>query len=1100
MSTGFDLWGCAMNSVKKSVCLTISFAAGFLFLLLGVGSEKSFAVPQSGPVASVSVSPGELSFGIPTGTPAPLTSAQPVTVSITGSGQATLSNFSITGGAYAGDFTIAGNTCLAAQTAPTTCQISVQFTSTQAAGVLETAMLSFTSSTQTGALTVPLNGAYGAIELFSSIDINPSLITGSSWTQNPPNAGYSVQSNTINLTCPASGVTATLSSTPDGLSNVFQDNTIQVADTINGATTTTTNVCFGGDTNFQGFTGFPTGTTNCFQPSYESAAVGFLGEDPELVTGLIAMYGVSPVNLQNANSLYPPVLSSGTQAVSFQLTDAGGDLGAGTVHLVTNCSLAGITPGGNITGNPISSSPTQTYTFDSAPGQNISLENSVTAASGATFTPGIVPIVTDIAVPQQLFSQLVQNTSAAPSVCFRLSSELDYTVTPPAPMCKGFLIQCFNPADGTTTGDNCDPTSVNEVRNLYYATQFSSPDGPVNGFNFLYGPVGNPPADACSNVVPGGSCANGTGPGILMGGDNWLCATSGSPCPAAATTQTPVNPPTYSASNCTLTGSLAGALCPLDLLTEFEGAADMRGGSTTTGSNSVLVPVANMPLPTATAAIANQNTYGWIHGSSSISATFTSNEATYPAGGNIPSANGFAPATAAPPMSLTYGISTWPVLPDTTYPVVGDLTNANTNTSLTTPFCNTGGATPPTFPSAGSFNGLSDGMYNLHYFTTDCAFAEGLIFNPTGSALTSPTANWASFPFVTIGIDNVAPQVSSCTAAPSPVYNGWYNGNFSQSCTVTDQYTAGISGSGFLPLVANSIQGSPSEMVSVNTNAPANAVTVGAFATAVPANPTPGCDLAGNCVPVSTGPYNFDLQPPTIIGPTLSASGPYYVNGPPVTVTFTCSDGVGSGIASCTGNGPASSGGTLNTSTPGNFTFTVTAIDNVGNKTTSSVPYTVSTAPAADVAVGDIPVRLSIRRGTTGIYYPWAIDLSSNTANNVVVTSTFTVSNKVLSGSLTGSYSVVGCSKSGCNSGMKGGTSCSVNTTVGSSTTVAVLTCNVGQLMSISKLQGVLLGINIPTLSTANPNTTFSSVTTVTSDDDPNSKNNSVTETYIVTK
>jgi hypothetical protein len=95
---------------------------------------------------------------------------------------------------------------------------------------------------------------------------------------------------------------------------------------------------------------------------------------------------------------------------------------------------------------------------------------------------------------------------------------------------------------------------------------------------------------------------------------------------------------------------------------------------------------------------------------------------------------------------------------------------------------------------------------------------------------------------------------------------------------------------------------------------------------------------------------------------------------------------------------------------------------------------------------------------------------------------------------------VVGCSKSGCNSGMKGGTSCSVNTTVGSSTTVAVLTCNVGQLMSISKLQGVLLGINIPTLSTANPNTTFSSVTTVTSDDDPNSKNNSVTETYIVTK
>ena len=138
--------------------------------------------------------------------------------------------------------------------------------------------------------------------------------------------------------------------------------------------------------------------------------------------------------------------------------------------------------------------------------------------------------------------------------------------------------------------------------------------------------------------------------------------------------------------------------------------------------------------------------------------------------------------------------------------------------------------------------------------------------------------------------------------------------------------------------------------------------------------------------------------------------------------------------------------------------------------------YTVSTAPSADVAVGDIPIRLSIKRGTTGIYYPWAIDLSSNSANNVVVTSTFTVPNNVLNGSITGSYSVVSCSGFGCSSGMKGGTACSVSTTV-SGNTVAVVTCNVGSLMSISKLQGVVMGINIPTLSTATANTTFSSVT-----------------------
>jgi hypothetical protein len=1082
-----------MNSLKTNFRLMV--VAVLMLLVLALA-------PQNLMAQTVSVAPGDLSFGIPTGTPLPLTTTDLVTVSVTGTGQATLSDFAISGGQYAGDFTVNGNTCLTPQTAPTTCQVGVQFTSTQAAGVLETATLTFSSSTQTAPISVPLNGAFGAIKLFGPININPSLISGVTWTQNPPTAGYTVQGTNVNLSCPGTP-TAVLSSTPDGLSNVFQDNTITVANTINNATVPTTNVCYGGDTNFQGYTGFPTGTTNCFEPSYESAAAGLIGQDPDLVPGLVATYGVAPLNLQSAtaNPLYPPVLGAGPQALAVQLTDAGGDLGAATLHLVTNCSLAGLTPGGSITGNPISSNPTQTYTFDSAPGQTISLENSVAAATGATFNPGIVPIVTNIAVPQQLFSQLVQNTSAAPAVCFRMASELDYSVAPPAPMCKGFLIQCFNPGDGTTTGDNCDPTSVNEVRNLYYSAQFATPDGPVNGFNFLYGPVGSPAADACSNVVPGGSCAGGTGPGMLMGGDNWTQLQCSSPPCTQPTTTTPPSPPTYSAANCTLTGSLAGALCPLDILTEFEGAADLKGGSTTNGTNSILVPVANMPLPTATASVTGQNAYGWIKGSSTISASFTSNAATYPGTGNIPQANGFTPATAAPPFSLTYGLTTWPSLPDTTHPVVGDLTNSNSNTILTTPFCNSGGVTPPAFPSAGSFSGLSDGIYNLHYFTTDCAFTEGLVFNPQGAQLTNPTANWASFPFVTVGVDNAAPQVTSCGPPPAPVYNGWYNANFSESCTVTDQYSAGVSGSGFLPLLASSIQGSPSEIVTVTTNAPGHAVSLGVNAVPAPASPTPGCDLAGNCVPVSAGPFNFDLQAPTITGPTLSAPGPYYVNGPPVTVTFGCSDGAGSGIASCTGSGPASSGGIVNTSSAGTYTFTVTAIDNVGNKTTSPVQYTVSVAPSADLWVFDIPLPLGIAQNSTGKYGAWVVDLSSNTANNVVVTSTFTVPDKVLNGNLTASFALVSCNlKTGCNSIPNSGSSCSVNTTVGSSTTTAIVTCNVGQLVSVSKLEGVGIMVNIPILSTAPVNTKFSSVTTVTSDNDPNSSNNSVPQSYVVLK
>src|SRR5580700_9026343 len=227
---------------RRMVCFVL------LFFALAIANQVSVA-------QTVSVSPGDLSFGIPTGTPAPLTSTDLITVNVTGTGQATLSNFGIAG-QNSVDFTFNGNTCLTQQTAPTTCQVGVQFTSTKPAGTLETATLSFSSSTQTAPITVPLNGAYGAIKLFGSININPSLISGVTWTQNPPTAGYTVQGTNVNLSCPGSP-TAVLSSTPDGLSNVFQDNTITVANTINNATVPTTNVCYGGDTNFQGYTGFP---------------------------------------------------------------------------------------------------------------------------------------------------------------------------------------------------------------------------------------------------------------------------------------------------------------------------------------------------------------------------------------------------------------------------------------------------------------------------------------------------------------------------------------------------------------------------------------------------------------------------------------------------------------------------------------------------------------------------------------------------------------------------------------------------------------------------------------------------------------------------
>jgi hypothetical protein len=903
---------------------------------------------QSLHAQTVSISPGELSFGIPTGTPPPLSSTETITVNLTGSGPVTLGGFSITGGTYAGDFTFNGNSCLSPLTAPTTCTVGIQFTSTQPAGVLETATLSFTASTQNSPVTVPLNGAYGAIQLFDSIDINSSLNSGLTWTDNPPTGGYNVQTTNLNLSCPAE-VTATLSSSPDGSGNVFQDNTIQFINTVGQTTTTTTNVCVGGNPNFLGYTGFPPGSTNCFSTSYGSAAKNYLGQDPNLATypvsggalgSFVATYGVSPFSV--ASLLTPGSDNTNQQqSITVDLQDAGGYLGAATLHLVTNCTPAGITPGGTVTGNPVSpsnpSSLTQTYALDSSPGQNISIVDSTAQNPPVS---GAVPSVTDIGIPQQLFYQLVSGTSAAPAVCLRLSGELDSFGNP---MCKGFFIQCT--LYGSTSGANCDPTSPSTTRALYDAAQFASPDAPVNGFNFLYGPVGTPAADACSyflNGVSGAACAQNTGAGMLMGSDNWLCAPGQSaPCtPLEPNTSTATTPATYAASNCQLTGSVSGDLCPLDTLTQLKGAADLAPGGTTSGKNSIFIPVANMPLPSTAISNSTFQSNGWVQVPNTASLNFTANPATYSPQAVNPPANTFV---AAPTYSVTYGITAANVaIPDSTYPVPGDTTvfNPTASANFVSPICSNSTSSSFTTPTV-NLTTPQDGIYNLHFFTTDCALTEELLFNPQGSALTDPTANWASFRYIPFGVDTVAPTFT-CN---SPNSNVWYNSNQTVSCTVTDQnYVAGVSGSGFLP-VTSGIQGSQSEALAVSTSVPANGVN-----SAAPTNTLQACDLANNCVAVSAGPFKIDLQAPTIAGPSLSSGGPYYLNGSPVTVTYSCSDGAGSGIASCTatdslsggGTTSISSGGTITNSAVGNYTITVTAIDNAGNQTTSSLPYTVT--------------------------------------------------------------------------------------------------------------------------------------------------------------
>ena len=757
-----------------------------------------------------------------------------------------------------------------------------------------------------------MNGAFGAIEIFGALNINPSLFQGTTWTNNPATAGNPVSTNTIALSCPATApaIIARLSSTPDGNGQVFQDNTMRIVNTpTGGSATTTLNVCRGGDAQFQDFTGFPQNTTNCFQPAYESAASHYIGQNPDLATApvgqgqpgsFIATYGVPVIDISS-------FLTTGTQSLTVELDDAGGDLGAAALHLVTNCTLAGTVPGGSITGNPVNtndpSSQTQTFTFDNGGGQNIGFTTSTSTAQQAgtvTIPNGTVPIVTDIGIPQNLFAQLVKGKSAAPAVCLRLTGETDPFGQP---MCKGYLIQCQSPGvNGTVSGDNCVP-DASTARNLLDIARFESPDAPANGTNFL--------GTACSFATSGTNCASTNlsaatptliGPGMLLGSDGWLCAPGTAGGALTTCTSVELNTHTtntgsnYDAANCVLTGSLTGDLCPLNTLTQFEGAADPVHGSTTSGKNSIFVPVVNMPLPyTTTTTTPAVNGAGWVN-NTAVTVNFTSNAANYTA--TTPAANGF---TQASPYSLTYGITpaSSPV-PDTTYPVSNDTTNwapgVNQNFGAPTPPSTTSlplcpGSIPLSFPSSAALVEAS-GIYNLHYFTTDCALSEELLFNPQGTQLTDPTANWASFRTLSFGVDNSAPVLAACTLTPSAPNgsNSWYTTGASASCSASDDL------SGFAP--GSPVTNTNGTVLKGSLSGTQTGSTTGTGATAqIPAITIN--DLAGN-TSNAQGPF---ATPIDNTAPTFSAkfnvSGTNFTVGQNVIGTFTCADAGGSGVATC---------------------------------------------------------------------------------------------------------------------------------------------------------------------------------------------------------
>lgn len=203
------------------------------------------------------------------------------------------------------------------------------------------------------------------------------------------------------------------------------------------------------------------------------------------------------------------------------------------------------------------------------------------------------------------------------------------------------------------------------------------------------------------------------------------------------------------------------------------------------------------------------------------------------------------------------------------------------------------------------------------------------------------TDNWGNQEaanFQTVRIDKTAPSVS-CTA-PDAV---WHANDQASSCSGFD----GLSG------LANPADAS----FVLKTSVPDGTETVSAFT-----NAHDVCDVATNCTTAGPiGPFMIDKKAPVISIGTPTAA--IYTLNQVVTASYACTDG-GSGVATCTG--PVPSGASIDTSTAGLHSFTVTATDNVGNLSTQTVTYTVTYAvcllydSAKPRAAGTYPFRIAL--------------------------------------------------------------------------------------------------------------------------------------------
>jgi uncharacterized repeat protein (TIGR02543 family) len=194
-----------------------------------------------------------------------------------------------------------------------------------------------------------------------------------------------------------------------------------------------------------------------------------------------------------------------------------------------------------------------------------------------------------------------------------------------------------------------------------------------------------------------------------------------------------------------------------------------------------------------------------------------------------------------------------------------------------------------------------------------------------------------SFVLLLFAVTTVAPPLASASADPTAAIASPASGNTYTVDQVVPTSFSCDDGAG------------PGIATCLDSN---GATSPGTLDTSTPGTFTYTVTATSDDTPSQTGTasisYTVASAPTAAI--TLPASGHTYAVGQVVPTNFSCSDPTGPGIATCLDSNGAASPGTLTTSTPGNFTYTVTATSSDTQSGTASISYTVAGAPTAVIS------------------------------------------------------------------------------------------------------------------------------------------------------